>query len=177
MASCSKDNSVMIWNMAQIKSKNPKKDAFIAHLREHENVVECVVWAPPEACSIIDHADYNKNTVAMSSLQGSYSSKEFRELQPSENDEEQKVEQNHNNEEETKNSKELSTMERLQQIKNKFKGKKEIQAKSKAGAEEEEEKKQDQQAPEELRDYLASCSRDKTIILWEVRNSRVVCTF
>lgn len=68
MASCSRDQTILIWNMANIKSKNPQKDAIISVLNEHEHVIECVIWAPPEACSIINHADYNKNSLAMSSL-------------------------------------------------------------------------------------------------------------
>lgn len=47
--------------------QNPK-DAMIAVLNEHEHVIDCVKWAPPEACKIIDQADYNKNQLSMLSL-------------------------------------------------------------------------------------------------------------
>lgn len=62
MASCSKDQTVIIWNMANIKSSNASKDAIISVLSEHTHQVDCIVWAPSEACSIIDHADYIKNS-------------------------------------------------------------------------------------------------------------------
>ena len=46
---------------------------MISVLNEHEHVIDCVKWAPPEACNVIDHADYNKNQLSMLSLQGSQS--------------------------------------------------------------------------------------------------------
>jgi len=60
MASSSKDETIIIWNMERIKM-NQSKDAIISVLNEHEHVIDCVKWAPPEACSTIDKADYNKN--------------------------------------------------------------------------------------------------------------------
>lgn len=51
--------------MAQIRSKNPEKDAAIQTLNEHEHSIDCIKWAPPEACKIIDQADYNKSSLGL----------------------------------------------------------------------------------------------------------------
>lgn len=67
MASSSKDETIIIWNMERIKMQN-SKDAMISVLNEHEHVIDCVKWAPPEACKIIDQADYNKNQLSMLAL-------------------------------------------------------------------------------------------------------------
>lgn len=48
MASCSNDHSVRIW---QTNSKECK-----AELREHENTVECIAWAPESAAAAINEA-------------------------------------------------------------------------------------------------------------------------
>jgi WD40 repeat protein len=61
MASSSKDETIIIWNMDRIRSSNPQKDAMISVLNEHEHVIDCLKWANPEACKIIDHAEYNRN--------------------------------------------------------------------------------------------------------------------
>jgi hypothetical protein len=50
--------------MALIKSTN-QKDIIISALNEHEHSIDCIKWAPAEACRIIDAADYNKNQLAM----------------------------------------------------------------------------------------------------------------
>ena len=68
LASSSKDETIIIWNMDRIKSSNPQKDATISVLNEHEHVIDCVKWAPPEACKTIDNADYNKNDNPISTL-------------------------------------------------------------------------------------------------------------
>jgi WD40 repeat protein len=62
MASSSKDETIIIWNMERIKQSN-QKDAIISVLNEHEHVIDCVKWAPPEACYVIDTADYNKSNM------------------------------------------------------------------------------------------------------------------
>lgn len=48
MASCSNDHSVRVW---QTNSKECK-----AELREHENTVECIAWAPESAAAAINEA-------------------------------------------------------------------------------------------------------------------------
>ena len=63
----------------------------------------------------------------------------------------------------------MSAYDKLQQIKNKMKEKQ----KQKENGNEEEKKASE---TEEARDYLASASRDKTIRIWEVKNSRCVIT-
>lgn len=64
MASSSKDESIIIWNMDRIKSAN-QNDAIVSVLQEHQNIIDCVKWANAEACATISHADYNMKQMAM----------------------------------------------------------------------------------------------------------------
>ena len=41
---------------------------MIAVLKEHEHVIDCVKWAPYDACVSIDLADYNKNSMAAGAM-------------------------------------------------------------------------------------------------------------
>jgi len=34
-------------------------DAIVQVLSEHEHVIDCIVWAPTEACRTIDNANYS----------------------------------------------------------------------------------------------------------------------
>ena len=63
-------------------------------------------------------------------------------------------------------------MDRIQKLKDDIKDKKSHLKKKNDSKEEE--KKQIQQAPQEVNDFLASGSRDKTIKLWEVKSGRCV---
>lgn len=53
MASSSKDETIIIWALDRVKNQN-SKDAMISVLNEHEHVIDCVKWAPYEACVVID---------------------------------------------------------------------------------------------------------------------------
>ena len=66
MASSSKDESIIVWNMDRLKSAN-QNDAIISVLQEHQNIIDCVKWASQEACSTINNADYNTKQIAMMS--------------------------------------------------------------------------------------------------------------
>lgn len=63
MASSSKDQSIIIWNMSQIRGSNASKDAIISVLREHDHIIDSVKWAPPESCKTIETSDYNKSQI------------------------------------------------------------------------------------------------------------------
>jgi WD40 repeat protein len=58
MASSSKDETIIVWNMDRIKSVN-QNDAIISILSEHKNIIDCIKWATQEACTTINNADYN----------------------------------------------------------------------------------------------------------------------
>jgi hypothetical protein len=66
LASASKDEQVIVWNMEKVKSckdQSQQQDAIVAVLREHENLVDCVLWAPLEANHVIDSSEYNKSSI------------------------------------------------------------------------------------------------------------------
>jgi WD40 repeat protein len=68
-ASASKDESIVIWNCVQVREKSTQggrsggtldnDDAIVQVLSEHEHVIDCIVWAPTEACRTIDGANYS----------------------------------------------------------------------------------------------------------------------
>lgn len=39
-------------------------DAIVQVLSEHEHVIDCIAWAPTEACRTIDNANYSGNSGA-----------------------------------------------------------------------------------------------------------------
>lgn len=66
MASASKDETVIIWNMERIKSNLNKssyidqKDFIITMIDDHEHVIDAIKFAPESACQTIQQADYSK---------------------------------------------------------------------------------------------------------------------
>ena len=66
MASASKDETVIIWNMDRIKSNLGKtssvdsSDYIVTIIDDHEHVIDCIKFAPEAACKVIMKADYNK---------------------------------------------------------------------------------------------------------------------
>ena len=52
MASSSKDETIVIWNMTKVKSH--PHDSVMHVLKDHEHVIDCIKWAPYEACLILD---------------------------------------------------------------------------------------------------------------------------
>ncbi len=62
----------MVWNLEKIKSAkdhNTLNDSLLQVLKEHENQIDCLKWAPLEANYTIDGSDYNRNYLNMLSLQ------------------------------------------------------------------------------------------------------------
>lgn len=69
LASASKDETLVVWSMERIRaSKDSAADSIVAVLREHENQIDCVIWAPLEANHVIDSSDYNKGYINLLSL-------------------------------------------------------------------------------------------------------------
>lgn len=65
MASASKDETVIIWNMDRIKQNLGKMvgdpaDFIITVIDDHEHVIDCIKFAPEAAFKTIMKADYNK---------------------------------------------------------------------------------------------------------------------
>lgn len=58
IASASKDQTLIIWNVEKIKAKSP--DPVVQVLSGHDNFIDVVIFATFEACKVIDKADYNK---------------------------------------------------------------------------------------------------------------------
>ena len=66
MASASKDETVIIWNMARIKQQLGKMvgdpaDFIIPVIADREHVIDCIKFAPEAAAKTILKADYNKS--------------------------------------------------------------------------------------------------------------------
>jgi WD40 repeat protein len=69
LASSSKDETVIVWNLEKIRtSKDSSQDSIISILKEHENQIDCVKWAPLEANHVIDQSEYNRGYLNMLSL-------------------------------------------------------------------------------------------------------------
>ena len=65
MASASKDETVIVWNMERIRQNLGKMvgdpaDFIINVIDDHEHVIDCIKFAPETAAKIIMKADYNK---------------------------------------------------------------------------------------------------------------------
>lgn len=66
MASASKDETVIIWNMDKIRQNLnntmgvDQQDYIITMIDDHEHVIDCIKFAPEAACKTIQTADYNK---------------------------------------------------------------------------------------------------------------------
>ena len=65
MASASKDETVIVWNMDRLKQNFGKmigdpSDYIITIIDDHEHVIDCIKFAPEAAAKTIMKADYNK---------------------------------------------------------------------------------------------------------------------
>ena len=66
MASASKDETVIIWNMERIRQNLGKNsgvdisDYIVTLIDDHEHVIDTIKFAPESACKVIMKADYNK---------------------------------------------------------------------------------------------------------------------
>ena len=69
MASASKDETVLIWNLDKImknlnNSKNIDHQDFIhTIIDDHEHVIDCLQFAPDTACKVIMKANYSKSVM------------------------------------------------------------------------------------------------------------------
>ena len=66
IASASKDETVIIWNMEKIVANlnNTKgvdqQDFIITMIDDHEHVIDCIKFAPEQSCKIIMQSDYSR---------------------------------------------------------------------------------------------------------------------
>ena len=64
MASASKDETVIIWDMTRIKQNLNKThgvdehDYIISMIDDHEHVIDAIKFAPEAACQVIQKSDY-----------------------------------------------------------------------------------------------------------------------
>ena len=64
MASASKDETVIIWDMTRIKQNLNKthgideQDYIISMIDDHEHVIDAIKFAPDAACQVIQKSDY-----------------------------------------------------------------------------------------------------------------------
>lgn len=69
MASASKDETVIIWNLEKIKSNISSnkscdhQDFIITIIDDHEHVIDCIKFAPDASCKTIQLAEYNKGAI------------------------------------------------------------------------------------------------------------------
>lgn len=72
MASCSHDQTVFVWQIStSMLSSNSNVECKYFELRGHENVVECVAWAPDSATSsILEGAGLNQSNSAQNLVNG-----------------------------------------------------------------------------------------------------------
>ena len=67
MASASKDETVIIWNMDKLKQNFNKMmsidqtEFIITMIDDHEHVIDCIRFAPEAARKVIQQADYSKH--------------------------------------------------------------------------------------------------------------------
>ena len=191
-ASASKDESIVIWNCDMVKSKGAQgrgggamdnDDAIVQVLSEHEHVIDCIVWAPTEACRTIEAANY---------AGGGEEAKEGNEDEAEELNEKMAgsedtlgAGQGGDDESRANETTRLTTKERIQQMKQNLINRREAHKKGHDLDDEQEEEETKERgnrvaasdaANRAVKDYLASGSRDKTIKIWEVKNARCVIT-
>lgn len=144
LASGSKDESIMIWNLNRIRTPTYSKDAIISILKEHEHMIDRVIWAPIEACHTIDKADYNKNSLAMLSLQGSQSTGDINGLQTETTDDPSQSDQadEESKEDVATPTTKLTTVEKLQLMRSNLEEKKKAALKKKQDDEDQEKKQE-----------------------------------
>ena len=57
LASSSKDETVIVWSVEKIRASKDSQqlnDSLLTVLKDHENQIDCVKWAPLEANHVID---------------------------------------------------------------------------------------------------------------------------
>lgn len=73
-ASASKDESIVVWNCDQVRERSTvgrsqsfadsSDYAVVQVFSDHEHVIDCIAWAPTEACRTIDNANYTDGGAA-----------------------------------------------------------------------------------------------------------------
>ena len=194
MASASKDETVIIWNMEKIKQNLNKslnvnqQDYIVTMIDDHEHVIDAIKFAPEAARKTIQAADYNKikpeanQSVNDPDTTGEYSRVADSELEESKRQDETDasiLDQNR-----------MTTKEKVHKLKEDLKKRKamlrgEIEQEVKQeGANAEEEIQIDTSKQEamlevqqgELKEYIATGARDKKIRIFEVKSGFCLLT-
>ena len=72
MASCSNDQSIIIWSLEQSKLKE-SGCTILKSFSEHDHVIEALVFAPENSCKVIINSEYGKKIfrkTVVNSLEG-----------------------------------------------------------------------------------------------------------
>ena len=198
MASASKDETVILWNLERIKQNLNKmvdhQDFIMTVIDEHEHVIDCIRFAPEAACHVIMKADYNKyggnsnvsgelidETLGVDTTRGADDSEMMEEHKKMEGGDISRINE----------SMRLTTKEKVQKLKEDLKKRKamlrgEIEQTDDADPSlnqtdislQIDTKAQEQRLVEEgeLKEFIATGSRDKKIRIFEVRSGRCVVT-
>jgi WD40 repeat protein len=94
MASSSKDETIIIWNLGKIKQSSNPSDAILHVLKDHEHVIDCIRWAPYEACVILNkHSQKFFQLPNGTSSESSTNGHNTEDGSPSQGHEEEKIEE------------------------------------------------------------------------------------
>ena len=216
MASASKDETVIIWNMDRIKQNMGKMigdpaDFIITVIDDHEHVIDCIKFAPESAAKYIMKADYNKGQFgggnSSTQNQNNDQSRDITDDSTGDQtgdkamfDEDSQIKDQslaHDEDSRIDASKRLTAKERVAKLKAQLEMKKKMlrgeivdekQEEEKQADEEstlpvdtsiqidtsKQEKEQLEQENLNLRDFIATGSRDKKIRIFDVKSGRCV---
>lgn len=205
MASASKDETVIIWNMDRIKqnlnNSLDQSEYIVTIIDDHEHVIDCIKFAPEASCKVIQLADYNKvrhldhnqTTGSGEGLMDDSTGDNTRGPNDSELMEEQKSRVD-DGDSRINESQRMTTKEKVAKLKEDLKKRKallrgELDVTQEADATKQEENPNDtsiqidtskQEQAEildgQLKEFIATGARDKKIRIFEVRSGRLVLT-
>lgn len=202
MASASKDETVIIWNMERIKQNLnnnalDQSEYIVTIIDDHEHVIDCIKFAPEASCKIIQLADYNKiKTSDPNQTEEGIMDDSTGDNTRGPNDSELMEEQKRLDDGESRinESQRMTTKEKVAKLKEDLKKRKavlrgELDVTADADTTKQEENPNDtsiqidtskQEQAEildgQLKEYVATGARDKKIRIFEVRSGRLVLT-
>ena len=202
MASASKDETVIIWNMERIKQNLnnnalDQSEYIVTIIDDHEHVIDCIKFAPEASCKIIQLADYNKiKTSDPNQTEEGIMDDSTGDNTRGPNDSELMEEQKRLDDGESRinESQRMTTKEKVAKLKEDLKKRKavlrgELDVTADADTTKQDENPNDtsiqidtskQEQAEildgQLKEYVATGARDKKIRIFEVRSGRLVLT-